>query len=134
MKVAEKMLIYDGCEVRCRFEELLRWREISFQLGQDFFSCAFLAKHDLLKQYERKYFAWSPILYSNNERLQSILKKGIADNHFHLGGSTKIFELNWISLMNQIEDRVHDFLKIKHSLNSYLSDCIQDAEKKRRFI
>ena len=32
--------------------------------------------------------------------------------------------------MNQIEDRVHDFLKIKHSLNSYLSDCIQDAEKK----
>lgn len=130
MKVAEKMLIYDGCEVRCRFEELLRWREISFQLGQDFFSCAFLAKHDLLKQYERKYFAWSPILYSNNERLQSILKKGIADNHFHLGGSTKIFELNWISLMNQIEDRVHDFLKIKHSLNSYLSDCIQDAEKK----
>ena len=35
MNTAEKMLTYDGNEIMCKFDEMLRWREISFQLGQD---------------------------------------------------------------------------------------------------
>lgn len=47
MALAEKLLIYDGEEIRCKVDELLRWREVSFQLGEDLLTCAFLAAEDL---------------------------------------------------------------------------------------
>lgn len=113
---AKKVLIYDGNEIKCRIDEMLRWREISFQLGQDLFTCAYLADNDVERGNDSEYFAWIPIIRSDDMRLHNILKKGIADNHFHLNGSTKIFELNWICLMNIIENRRHDFKKIPDTL------------------
>ncbi len=119
---ARKVLIYDGNEIKCRIDEILRWREISFQLGQDLFTCAFLADHDVERRNDTEYFAWIPIIRSDDMRLHNILKKGIADNHFHLNGSTKIFELNWICLMNIIENRWHDFRKIPDTLQMQRMD------------
>ena len=113
---AKKVLIYNGNEIKCRIDEMLRWREISFQLGQDLFTCAYLADNDVERGNDSEYFAWIPIIRSDDMRLHNILKKGIADNHFHLNGSTKIFELNWICLMNIIENRRHDFKKIPDTL------------------
>lgn len=133
MDITDKMLTYDGDEVKCRFEELLRWREISFQLGQDFFTCAFLAKQDLEYGHTTTYFAWLPIILSDNERLHHILDKGIAENHFHLGGSTKIFELNWLCLMNLIDGRLHDFKQIEKAMQSHYVDRISDHGKKESF-
>lgn len=130
---ADKMLTYDGRNIKCRIEQLLRWREISFQLGQEFFTCAFLAKYDFERRYTTKNFSWIPIIKSDDDRLQQILKKGIAENHFHLGGSTKIFELNWISLMNIIDDRVHDFKKLKCSQQGYFVDSIYGEKNKESF-
>lgn len=109
--IAKRMLVLDGDEIKCEFEQLLRWREISFQLCQDFFTCAYLADYDLNRGYETKCFSWLPIIKSNNVRLHNILKEGIAENHFHLNGSTKVFELNWLCLINLIDGRLHDFKK-----------------------
>ena len=92
--LAKRMLTLDGEEIKCEFEQLLRWREVSLQLGQDFFTCAFLADYDLNRGRETKCFTWSPIIKSDNDRLHNILKEGVAENHYHLNGSSKVFELN----------------------------------------
>jgi hypothetical protein len=128
--LADKMLIYDGAQIKCKFDELLRWREVSFQLGQDFFTCAYLAKHDIEHgKWDRRYFAWSSMIPNDNDRITNILDKGIAENHFHLGGSTKIFELNWACVMNFIEDRAHEFNQIKKALQLKTIDTIKDRYK-----
>lgn len=119
---AKRVLIYDGNEIKCRIDQILRWREISFQLGQDLFTCAFLADQTVEKGIYIENFSWVPIIFSDDMRLYNILKKGIADNHFHLNGSTKIFELNWICLMNVIENRRHDFKKIPDTLQTRRMD------------
>lgn len=31
---AKKVLVYDGNEIKCKIDEMLRWREISFQLDR----------------------------------------------------------------------------------------------------
>lgn len=131
--LAQRMLILDGDEIKCEFEQLLRWREISFQLGQDFFTCAYLADYDLNRGYARKNFSWLPIIKSNNDRLHNILKVGIAENHFHLNGSTKVFELNWLCLMNLIEGRLHDFKKIKRTLQERHMDRFDDTVRNENF-
>lgn len=133
MRIAQRLLIYDGNEIMCRFEEMLRWREISFQLGQDFFTCAFLAAHDLEKGCQSKCFSWLPIIRSDDSRLHNILKRGMAENHFHLAGSTKVFELNWICLMNRIEGRLHDFKRLPKALQSHSMDRVSSDGKRESF-
>lgn len=131
--MSKKLLGLDGDEIRCRFDQMLRWREISFPFGQDIFTCAFLADYDLNRGFETKCFTWFPIIRSDNDRLNNILKEGIAENHFHLGGSTKIFELNWISLMNQIDGRLHDFSKINRTLQDHYADPYDVFGKRESF-
>lgn len=133
LDVAQRMLVLDGDEIKCEFEQLLRWREISFQFGQDFFTCAYLADYDLNRGYETKFFSWLPIIKSNNDRLHNILKEGIAENHFHLNGSTKVFELNWLCLMNLIDGRLHDFKKISRTLQERHMERFDDTIKNESF-
>lgn len=133
MNIAGKLLLYDGNEMACRFDELLRWREISFQLGQDFFTCACLAAHDLERGRVSRDFSWLPIIRSDDNRLHNILKWGMAEKHFHLAGSAKIFELNWVCLMNLIDGRLHDFRKLSNALQIHLADRLQNQKKKESF-
>ena len=125
-KIAFRMLTQQSGEIQCRLNEMLRWRQISFQLGQEFFTCAFLAGEDLRKGKLTNYFAWQPIISSDDVRLNNILKRGMAENHFHLNGSTKIFELNWICLMNHIENRGREFKKFNRILQH---DYVNEIEK-----
>ena len=127
LSMASKMLVFQSQGVKCRLDEMLRWREISFQLGQEFFICAFLAEEDLRRGNERIHFAWEPIIGSDDMRLDQILKRGVAENHFHLNGSTKIFELNWICLMNHIENRGKEFQKFERIIQH---DFVNGSEKK----
>ena len=76
--ICEKMLRRDGDEIKCKFEQMLRWRKISLQLGQDFFTCAYLAEYDLKRGKETKKFTWLPVIKSDNSRLHNILQKGVA--------------------------------------------------------
>ena len=111
-EVAEKFLTYNESEPRCIYNQILRWRDISFKLGQDLFTTAYLAKIDTDFNQTTEYFAWSPIIKTDNKRLHNILNKGMAENHFHLNGSTQIFALSWASLMNNIANRQKHFRKI----------------------
>lgn len=128
-----KLLKMDGDEIECRFDQMLRWRELSFKFGQDIFTCAYLAVCDIERGVTTKCFSWLPIIRSDDGRLHNILEKGIADNHFHLGGSTRIFDLNWISLMNRIDNRLHDFKKLDHTMQAYCTDLFSDFEKREGF-
>lgn len=116
LKLARQFLVYNSGDILCDFEHLLRWREISLPLGQDFFICAFLADYDINNGINRKAFTWLPIIMSDNSRILSILEKGIADNHFHLKGSSRIFEINWIYLMNHITGQGEKFALITKNL------------------
>ncbi len=133
IEVSKRLLRMDGNEINCRFDQMFRWREISFLLGQDIFTCAYLAVYDIERGFETKCFSWRPTIRSDNDRLHNILEKGIADNHFHLAGSTRVFDLNWISLMNRIDNRVHDFKKINHALQEHYADPIYGPEKREGF-
>ena len=55
--LARQILRLDGNEIKCKFDQLLRWREISLLMGQDFFTCAYLAHDDWKKGYNTQYFA-----------------------------------------------------------------------------
>lgn len=127
-KIASRMLVLRSGEIQCRLGEMLRWRDISFQLGQEIFTCAFLAEEDNQRGADTSFFAWEPIISSDDIRLKNILKRGIAENHFHLNGSTKIFELNWICLMNHIENRGREFQRFEKILQH---EYVNEWEKKQ---
>lgn len=127
-KVASRMLTLQSGSIQCRLSEMLRWRDISFQLGQELFTCAFLAGEDIRKGMSTKFFAWEPIVNSDDMRLNNILKRGIAENHFHLNGSTKIFELNWICLMNHIENRGKEFRRFESILQHDYVNALENEE------
>lgn len=99
---SENILLEKNGEPLCNYENLLRWRELSYQLGEDLFTTSYFAYKDYKLGKERSKFAWKPIISTNNTRIKELLKKGLAENHFHLKGSAPHFQLSWLSLMNNI--------------------------------
>lgn len=94
-------LTAQGGEPLCRSSRVLRWRDAYHLFGQDMIVCAYLAYCDIqAPQAHRKNFAWPAILRTDDNVLQQILSSGIAENHFHLNGSTQSFALAWCALMN----------------------------------
>ena len=106
----------------CNFDRLLGWREISHQLSEDLFTTAFLAERDLKFGKERRNFSWPDVIKTNNVRLNSILKRGLADNHFHLNASNPVFDLKWVFMMNNIFTETKK--NIKTALDSYDKDYL----------
>ncbi len=102
---SEKILRYENKEPKVEFEHLLRWREMTRCLGEDLFIIPFLATQDIHNQHKRTSFTWPNILSHNNTRINRLLDKGICDVHSHLGASADVFELNWLSLMNEVTNR-----------------------------
>ena len=100
----------------CRYSLLLDWRQIYHMVGQDMLVCAFLAERDLESSRYRFDFGWLPTLNSDNRGLNNMLAEGIAENHSHLNGSTQIFELSWIALMNHPYERIPQIKKMDKSL------------------
>lgn len=102
-------LVQSGNSICVDFKHLLRWRELSHLVGEDLLTTCFLAQRDKVSNHHRSFFAWSPILTTNNARLKELLRKGTAENHFHLGGSAPHSDISWIALMNKITDRKQQF-------------------------
>lgn len=84
----------------CKYSELLKWQDTSHYLGQDLFTTAFLAYNDFYHNTVTNNFAWDPIIKNTNNRLNKLLNEGLAENHYHLNGSSQCFPLNWVSIMN----------------------------------
>lgn len=92
----------DAASPVVKFENLLRWHELSLYLGENLLTCAFLAEKDLLSGNKRKTFTWPDILPHNNDDLNKILDQGLSDVHAHLFATTDVFAENWVSLMNHV--------------------------------
>lgn len=92
----------------CHLSDFARWRELSFKLGQDVFTTSYMAYRNVLNHVDIKCFDWPAMISCDDVKLNSILSKGISENHFHLTGSTRLFELSWICMMNH-PDKIHDF-------------------------
>ena len=92
-------------ECRCRFQRLAEFRELTHPIGQEIFTAAFLAKEDIRSHFERSIFAFPPVVRTDNLRLYQVLDHGMAENHFHIGGSAPAFLFSWLCLMNHIGDK-----------------------------
>lgn len=87
----------------CRYEHFLRWHEITTAVGEDIFTCSFLAYDDTKTHTERKCFAWNTVLQSDNTHLEALFSRGLSELHCHLNGSSMNFDLNWLAIMNEPE-------------------------------
>ena len=89
-------------ECLCISDALLDFRRLAHPIGPMIFVAAFLAHRDIVSPFRRNTFSWNPIVRSDNDQLQNILNHGMAENHFHIGGSTDASIFQWVCLMNHI--------------------------------
>lgn len=108
---AQQSLCFYGSYPVCRLEWLLEWRELSLDLGQDLLVCAGIARQDVENSRIRSDFCWPIAVRTDDRELNSILRRGLAENHFHLNGSTQGFPLTWGFLMNHPEQAGRYFSK-----------------------
>lgn len=112
-----------------KFDNIVNWRELSHKIGQSVIVTAYLAKKSLENKTELTYFAWPTTLKTNNRSLQNMLNSGTSENHYHLNGSSQIFPITWVCLMNNpdiISSRVD---KLGKNLTPYISFGSEDNRK-----
>lgn len=108
----------------CRYDDLLRWHDLTSNLGEDLFTTSYLAAKDVMQGVDRRFFNWKDIISHDNAALGNIFEKRMIDLHYHLYGSIFVFDLNWLSLMNDVIDRqdsfrkIFDYLRAPHIINS----------------
>lgn len=103
-KSVENFLTTDiANECLCRHKEILQFRNLTHPIDPTIFVAAFLAKYDIEHNFVRERFSWSPVVRSDNLKLYHVLQKGMAENHFHIGGSSNAFLFSWICLMNKFD-------------------------------
>lgn len=113
-----EILKEENAEPVCKFDALLRWHELTDKLGEDIFTTSYFAYQDYLRGVRnRRHFAWKWHVTTDNRIINEICKRKLADIHYHLNISSMIFDLNWLSLMNNITNRDSAFLKITKSLH-----------------
>lgn len=108
----ERCCVLKGNEVVCKFDCLLRWHEMATYLTEDLLVCTFWAS----KEEKPPHYAWTPFIDTDNEGLNGLLGKELADIHAHLKGSSLNFDVNWMCLMNHIDGREDVFENIQKEL------------------
>ncbi len=93
----------------CRIEQMLEWRRCYLYLGQDILTTAHLAYEDVQRGGRTLRFVWPPQIHSDDRRIYEIVRKGLAENHYHLNGSTRVFDLTWACLMNHPKQITSNF-------------------------
>lgn len=85
-----------------KFDNLLRWRDVTYAITEDLVISATLTDHDLHTGLtsSRDVFAWPDILDHDNVVINRVLDRGLSDTHAHLNATSDIFMLNWLSMMN----------------------------------
>lgn len=107
------MLIEDRNHICvCKHKSLINYRMLTHRIGPSIFNAAFLAYNDIRMGYKRESYTIPPVIHTDNARLHGILKNGIAENHFHIGGSSHAFLSSWVCLMNHMSHgRRNEFIK-----------------------
>lgn len=97
------VLIEENGEPLCQYMDMLRWRDMIVPMEEDLFITAYLAMKDILADRDRRIFFWKPVIGHNNNSLNRLVSRGVAENHSHLKGAAPVFHLTWINLMNNID-------------------------------
>ncbi|WP_378106386.1 hypothetical protein [Chryseobacterium sp. sg2396] len=131
-----KVLVEQDLEPFVVYEHLLKWRELSYYIGEDILTTSFFACLDNRSRRKRDFFAWRATAFSDNKRLHQLLKKGLAENHFHLKGSGPVFDLSWINIMNHPTsfEKAFDDLKKEISLLTKTSNASQSSKKELKIL
>lgn len=129
---ADKVLVMKNNAPVCRLEVLLGWNSITKRLGQDIFTVVWLARKDIedCVCHKRK-FIWPAVIGTDDVRLDEIFEKRLAENHFHLHGSTQSFAISWACLMNHPEYIEEYFVRRKYfseNLNLGISKGVVDNQ------
>lgn len=128
LNFSSKVLKLENNEkIVCRFNSMLRWHDVTCFLGEDLFTTAYFASNDIIKQQDRENFLWEAVIDSDKGRLNAMMKLPISDNHFHLFGSSLIFEINWLGLMNNLSSSKNKLMQPFACLKHGPSVC-KDAE------
>lgn len=101
----------------CRYESLLRWHDLTSLVGEDLLTTSYFAAKDLKQGIKRTFFNWKDIVSHDNAALNNVFSKRMIDLHYHLYGSIFVFDLNWLSLMNDVAERKECFQEIQQYLN-----------------
>lgn len=113
--LSKELLVSNGGEPQVKFKHLFRWREISQLLGEDLFSCAYLAMMNKNSMDKDGYpdLSYPTVLHNDNTELSYIFKKyKLAELHSHLKAATDIFTINWVCLMNHASNQKARILKL----------------------
>lgn len=131
-----KVLVEQNLEPFVVYEHLLKWRDLSYYIGEDILSTSFFACLDNRSQRKRDFFSWRPTAFSDNKRLHQLLRKGLAENHFHLKGSGPVFDLSWINIMNHpiSFEKAFEDLKREISLLTKTSNASQSSKKELKVL
>lgn len=124
--VKDKAVYQDG-QLKVKLDELFRWRQLAFAIGEDMLVCAWLAYHFRWKPQERLQAEWNMSCEVYDAGLQYIYGKGLADLHHHLKASTDVFCLSWICLMNHITHRYRAFGKLGSEVPLLYKACYEAA-------
>lgn len=129
--------VHNGIPV-CKIEQVLNWNSIYSRLGQDIFTTAIICKNTLKYGNDVNTFDWEAIIKTDDGKLNAILSKGLAENHYHLNGSTQSFDLSWICLMNHVNSIVKlDFLnelKKKNTVHTIIGDYGEEISLKKKVM
>lgn len=119
-QLTEELFVLEENEPKCRYEHLLRLRKIEEYVDLELLMAAFLVQNrinylgdNVLK---RKYLTRNVSIDHNNLQLKRIMELGIAENHFHLYGSSPMFHLVWIQMMNDISNK--NYLSLFHEIDT----------------
>lgn len=102
-ELAGKMMVKDGREQKPKviFNQLLRWRILTRDVGEDLLTLAWLAKEEMNARKERRQFTWEDqIPIQKTAWNQYVGCTAMCDIHAHLGASTDAFSIRWIYWMN----------------------------------
>ena len=113
-ELANQLLRYKDERVLCKYKYLLLWRKYTSNLEGDLLVIVFLVNQSIYLPKFKTEFNWKLVIDHDNEELNYILKKGLADNHYHLGGALPVFQSIWLELIenkcyrNEIENLIQD--------------------------
>ncbi len=131
---AQEFLLIRDNEIRCRYSQLLAWRKITTELSEDLLITAFLARELTHTEMRMRGFSWKTVIDHNNAQLNAVVRRGISENHFHLNGAAPIFQISWLSLMNNVNvSKLGKYLRIYDKDRRYTNVAYTSAYKEKSF-
>lgn len=121
--LTEKVLTRCKGKPICKYDNYLRWHKATEPIGEDILVTNYMAFKDCKQKQLRKknkYFLGYPYLLTNKKELSPIFANGLSELHSHLKGSSLIFTLNWLAVMNHPKACTYELFKdITNMENAY---------------